>query len=119
MKLPCMMIVAAVLASVSCSPSSKNVGELSLDDSLAIRALEQKTIQAILARIDTSRDFVHVPVEMAGRGNVAYSWATYSIALPGTGVRDTAVASRLAVLKKLPDGRWVVVHAASNPLVTL
>jgi len=64
----------------------------------------------------TTTEFTQEAVEIDGRGDLAYARGTYSatVEVPGLPEPITEVGKMLAILRKQPDGSWLVSHAIYN-----
>jgi len=64
----------------------------------------------------TYTGFTQEALEIDGRGDLAYVRGTYSVTVepPGAPEPITSVGKTLAILRKQPDGSWLVSHAIYN-----
>jgi uncharacterized protein (TIGR02246 family) len=64
----------------------------------------------------TTTEFTQEALEIAGRGELAYVRGTYSatVEVPGVSEPITEVGKMLAILRKQPDGSWLLSHAIYN-----
>jgi uncharacterized protein (TIGR02246 family) len=64
----------------------------------------------------TTTEFTQQALEIDGRGDLAYVRGAYTatVEVPGVPQPITEVGKMLAILRKQPDGTWLVSHAIYN-----
>ncbi len=73
-------------------------------------------ISAARAQLDRVLDFTLNIVEIDGSGDFAYAWNSYSLTsvLSGAAEAITATGRALVILRKQPDGSWVMHRVIWN-----